>query len=93
MNFKYLTSLKSIKSGIKFIGLFSLICIFLTNCSVPNEMKPKKVKGKTNNIMIYQFFKIEFKSQFKSLELISLFEFFKLNFEYILQISKFNFKN
>ena len=43
MNFKYLTSLKSIISGIKFISLFSLICIFLANCSVPNAMKPKKV--------------------------------------------------
>ena len=43
MNFKYLASLKSIISGIKFISLFSLICIFLANCSVPNAMKPKKI--------------------------------------------------
>ena len=43
MNFRYLTSLKSIKSSIKFIGLLSLICVFLANCSVPNAFKPKKV--------------------------------------------------
>ena len=43
MNFRYLTSLKSIKSSIKFIVLLSLISVFLANCSVPNALKPKKV--------------------------------------------------
>ena len=44
MNFKYLKSLKSIKSGIKFVSALSLIFIFLASCSVPNAIKPKKVR-------------------------------------------------
>ena len=43
MNFDNLKSSKSIKSGIRFISLLALFCVFLLNCSVPNAIKPKKV--------------------------------------------------
>ena len=39
-NFKLI---KTITSGIKFLGLLSLVCVFLANCSVPNALKPKKI--------------------------------------------------
>ena len=43
MIFNNFKSIKTIKSGIKFLGLLSLVCVFLTNCSVPNALKPKKI--------------------------------------------------
>ncbi len=43
MNFNNFKSLKTITSGIKFLGLLSLICVFILSCSVPSALKPKKV--------------------------------------------------
>ena len=43
MIFNNLKSLKTISSGIKYLSHLSLICLFLTGCSVPNALKPKKV--------------------------------------------------
>ena len=43
MIFNNFKSIKTITSGIKFLGLLSLLCVFLANCSVPNALKPKKV--------------------------------------------------
>ena len=43
MIFNNFKSIKTIKSGIKFLGLLSLVCVFLANCSVPNALKPKKI--------------------------------------------------
>ena len=43
MIFNNFKSVKTITSGIKFLGLLSLVCVFLANCSVPNALKPKKI--------------------------------------------------
>ena len=43
MIFNNLKSTKTITSGIKFLSLLSLVCIFLASCSVPNAFKPKKI--------------------------------------------------
>ena len=43
MTFNIFKSFKTITSGIKYLGFLSLICVFLTSCSVPNALKPKKV--------------------------------------------------
>ena len=43
MIFNNFKSIKTITSGIKFLSLLSLVCIFLASCSVPNAFKPKKI--------------------------------------------------
>ena len=43
MIFINLKSLKTIKSGIKFLSHLTLIYLFLAGCSVPNALKPKKI--------------------------------------------------
>ena len=43
MMFNNLKSIKTITSGIKFLSLLSLVCLFLASCSVPNALKPKKI--------------------------------------------------
>ena len=43
MLFNNFKSIKTIRSGIKFLGFLSLICVFLASCSVPNALKPKKI--------------------------------------------------
>ena len=43
MMFNNLKSIKTITSGIKFLSILSLVCLFLASCSVPNALKPKKI--------------------------------------------------
>ena len=43
MIFNSFKSIKTIRSGIKFLSFLSLICVFLASCSVPNALKPKKI--------------------------------------------------
>ena len=43
MIFINLKTLKTIKSGIKFLSHLTLIYLFLAGCSVPNALKPKKI--------------------------------------------------